>query len=243
MRVFAGPNGSGKTTVFRGVAKSYQTGPFVNADEIERTFQEGGSLSFQKYGIRLRAGEWQDWCQRSVWLQKLQESGQIQKLRVHKNRLICRMDGPASYESALTSSFVREALMARGKTFSVETVMSHPSKISLMQEAGEHGYRTYLYFICTETPKINIARVKQRVAKGEHDVPVAKIRARYKRSLQLLHPAILASYRAFLFDNSAKEYKLLMEFKEGKEMVLREEFLPEWALQFGVKPIFPDLVD
>lgn len=37
MRVFAGPNGSGKTTIFKGMLarEAIQLGVYVNADEIE----------------------------------------------------------------------------------------------------------------------------------------------------------------------------------------------------------------
>ena len=40
LRVMAGPNGSGKTTILKEVRNNFYSGPFVNADEIERTFRE-----------------------------------------------------------------------------------------------------------------------------------------------------------------------------------------------------------
>lgn len=50
-------------------------------------------------------------------------------------------------------------------------------------------------------------------------------------------------YRTFLFDNSGKAYRLLMEFKEGKEMTLHREMVPAWASNYAVKPLFPHLLD
>jgi predicted ABC-type ATPase len=52
------------------------------------------------------------------------------------------------------------------QTFTFETVLSHSSKLGFLQQAGQMGYKNYLYFVCTVDPTINIARVAQRVALG-----------------------------------------------------------------------------
>jgi len=56
MRVFAGPNGSGKTTIINAV-KAYKIkeipvdfGTYVNADDIAGDLRDG-KFSFNKYGI------------------------------------------------------------------------------------------------------------------------------------------------------------------------------------------------
>lgn len=36
IRVFAGPNGSGKSPLFSEFSKNYNTGFFINADELEK---------------------------------------------------------------------------------------------------------------------------------------------------------------------------------------------------------------
>lgn len=41
----AGPNGSGKSTVLQEVRKKFYSGPFVNADEIEKSFQDKGLIN------------------------------------------------------------------------------------------------------------------------------------------------------------------------------------------------------
>lgn len=62
------------------------------------------------------------------------------------------------------------------------------------------GYRTYLYYIATEDPRINVSRVKYRVTRGGHDVPEEKTVNRYHASLALLREAIRYSNRAYIFD-------------------------------------------
>ena len=41
----AGPNGSGKSSVLKEVRSNFYSGPFVNADEIERSLREKGLVN------------------------------------------------------------------------------------------------------------------------------------------------------------------------------------------------------
>jgi predicted ABC-type ATPase len=94
-----------------------------------------------------------------------------------------------------------ECLSAK-KSFSFETVMSHPSKIDLMREARQGGYHVMLAFVAVSDPGVNVGRVAARVSQGGHNVPEDRILARYKRTLALLSRAILASDKSILFDNT-----------------------------------------
>ena len=64
--------------------------------------------------------------------------------------------------------------------------MSSPDKIDFLAEARRRGFRTYLYYVATVDPLININRVANRVRMGGHPVPEEKIVSRYARSLDLL---------------------------------------------------------
>lgn len=44
--------------------------------------------------------------------------------------------------------------------------MSHVSKVEFLREAQIQGFKTYLYFVSTVDPDINIARVNYRVSMG-----------------------------------------------------------------------------
>lgn len=55
-----------------------------------------------------------------------------------------------------------------------------------MRQAQALGYRTYLYFVSTEDPEINVDRVRIRVEEGGHMVAPDKVRSRYFNSLSLL---------------------------------------------------------
>ncbi|MGS0753670.1 zeta toxin family protein [Roseateles sp. GG27B] len=116
-----------------------------------------------------------------------------------------------SYVAAVLADAIRRQLLAQGSTFTFETVMSSPDKIAFMGEAQERGYRTYLYFVATDDPDINVARVKLRVSQGGHDVPQDRILARYTRSIGLLDDACAVANRAYVFDNSGEAHELLAE--------------------------------
>jgi type I restriction enzyme, R subunit len=123
----------------------------------------------------------------------------------------------------------------------LETVMSHESKVELLREARRLGYRTYLYFIATNDPMISLARVAKRVKGGGHDVPSDRVKDRYRRSLDLLLPAITATNRAYIFDNSGegRAHTWLAEVTEGRELELKVAQLPPWFTRAVIDKLQP----
>ena len=113
-------------------------------------------------------------------------------------------------------------------SFSFETVMSHPDKVQLLRVARAAGFRTYLYYVATEDPAINVARVRLRVSQGGHDVPEAKIVCRYARSLGLLRETIRHADRAYCFDNSGAEPWYFAEIIAGRTIELQSDTMPDW---------------
>ncbi|HEX5222577.1 MAG TPA: hypothetical protein VFZ59_23685 [Verrucomicrobiae bacterium] len=120
--------------------------------------------------------------------------------------------------------------MAAKLSFTLETVKSHPDKITLLEKAQSLGYRTYLYYIATDDPAINISRVRNRVRQGGHRVPEDKIASRYERSLGLLMDAIMHTNRAYIFDNSTqdKDRTWLAEITDGRVLEMKVDLMPAW---------------
>ncbi len=149
-------------------------------------------------------------------------------LRFGDNKLIIDEMKIDSYLASAATDFIRHKLIQMGNSFTFETVMSHPGKIEILQKAQEKGYRTYLYFIATEDPEINITRIQHRIKTGGHSVPKNKIRNRYDRSLALLSQAIQFINRAYIFDNSRQEPIWLAEITDGKILEMKSEWVPDW---------------
>lgn len=88
-----------------------------------------------------------------------------------------------------------------------------------------------LFFVCTESPTINAARIANRVMEGGHDVPITKIISRYQKSL--LNCCLVAKLvdRVYVYDNSANDVdaKLLFRLTDGHMVKQYVDVIPEWA--------------
>ncbi len=140
----------------------------------------------------------------------------------------------------------REACIEARRSFSFETVMSHPSKVDILARAKVAGFFVQLFFVGTDDPQTNIERVALRVAQGGHDVPTDRIVPRWNRTMALLGDAIKASDRSFLFDNSAAGHvdagpKLVFTTEWGKdgrwEPNLRVNQPPNWVRRYALDPL------
>lgn len=230
LRMFAGPNGSGKSTI-KAQVNPRLWGHYINPDELQRELQSRRSFDFSTWNIEPTVEEVRDFLLGS-WLAKRPDwDVQVDAISLENNRLLWPDDPIDPYISSALSDFLRRRLLANGKSFTFETVMSSRDKVDFLAEARALGYRTYLYFVATNDPLINVSRVVNRVQNGGHDVPHDKIIERYTRSLQLLVPAIRASNRAFIWDNSGTGALLLAEFENGRGRTLQEN-LPAWFQTF-----------
>lgn len=148
--------------------------------------------------------------------------------------------GSRVLEAQRLADEMRNGCIASKESFSFETVMSHPSKIETLEQAKRAGFRIALYFVATESPDLNVARVRQRVELGGHDVPEDRVRSRYTRTLALLPRALEVADLAALFDNTFGSPVVLRPFffKHANGVVL-EPPIPTWAqpaLSDWIKP-------
>jgi predicted ABC-type ATPase len=235
MRIFAGPNGSGKTTIFRELLASKQIdlGIYINADDIEIMLKEKGLLDLTSFGITAEESEVREFYMKSNLSALKRPKDKIwENIEVKDNifRLVTNID---SYITADLAEFLRQKLMLQGVSFTFETVMSHPSKIDFFKDALKNGYRIYFYYIATEDPEININRVQLRVAQDGHDVNSKTIVSRYYRSLSQLKNAIKYTNRAYIFDNSGVKAKFIAEITDGEDIKLNSSAsLPAWVAQY-----------
>ena len=74
-----------------------------------------------------------------------------------------------------------KSLVARKKSFALESTLSGHTYLHLLQEAKDQGFRIHIHYLWLPSPAIAIARVRERVKKGGHPVPVKDIRRRFAR--------------------------------------------------------------
>lgn len=234
LRVFAGPNGSGKSTLFHEFKKQYDPGYFINADELEKLLSQKGLIDLSEIGLKASQKDLTAFMKTKPaksLLKKASEENKTVDISINENFIVDKSKKTHSYEASLAAAFIRQLLYKSNKSFSFETVMSHDSKLKEIREANDNGYKTYLYFVCTDNPEINISRVENRVDKGGHPVDLNKIISRYPNTLKNLFPAIQLTHRAYLFDNSGKKQKLIAEVFEGA-LQLNLSTVPQWFIDY-----------
>jgi predicted ABC-type ATPase len=131
------------------------------------------------------------------------------------------------YQAAQMAEVQRQELMSQRQSLAFETVMSHPSKLALLEQASLLGYQVMLVFVGTNDPQVNVERVALRVRQGGHDVPTAKIIARYDRTLQLLPRAVELANVAYIFDNTQMAELILQAIDGGLNML--KPTVPNWV--------------
>ena len=236
-RMFAGPNGSGKSTLIKEISKDCFIGSYINADEIERKLNETKFIDCNDY-LPVSATQ-EDWNKFKAIIK--QEDKRIthetlSSINIKEGVIV--IETPInSYIASIIAEFFRFVLIECDKSFSFETVMSHPSKVSFLKKAKENGFKTYLYFISTQDPSININRVKIRVSKGGHNVEEDKIQNRYYKSMELLCDAFLNADRAYIIDNSTDNVKNVLVEKKGKNIKIYSDEMPEWVQVYLLEKI------
>jgi predicted ABC-type ATPase len=139
----------------------------------------------------------------------------------------------------------RKEAISAGRSFSFETVFSHPSKLDDLQAARTAGFEVILFFIGVDSPNVNVERVRTRVALGGHDVPEDRIAARYARTMALLVEMVKRVDRAVIFDNTVQSPEPLV-FRgrvvaeclasNSRIVVKPRSLVPAWTLRYLIEP-------
>lgn len=119
------------------------------------------------------------------------------------------------YGAAKLAAVRRDQLISVGGSFATETVFSHESKLEMLERARHAGYRTYLHVVLV--PKdLAVARVRNRVENGGHDVPRHKIEERFDRLWPLVARAIEIADEATIYDNARGSFSVVARFASGQ---------------------------
>ena len=143
----------------------------------------------------------------------------------------------AVLKAAQLADAMREEALAAGTSVAFETVFSTDGKLDYLRRAKRAGYFIRFFFVGTESPQINVIRVARRFVEGGHEVPIAKIFSRFKRSMANSLEATRIADRAYFYDNTPdyQPARLIFRCTDGK-VEKRYGALPGWA-----KPIWASL--
>lgn len=236
LRIFAGPNGSGKTTLFDSIKSEYfSTKLFINADFLEEAFKKYGFINLSDFNIVTDHLVFEEFYNKSGLFKRAGFDDTSWGLTIKENVIVKRDQAKEiiynSYHFAIVAEFIRQELIGNKISFSFETVFSHPSKLDLIDLAHLNNYKVYLYFIGTETPIMNLERVKDRVKKGGHPVEEEKIQSRYFLTMELLTEMIKKADETYLWDNSGIKHQYLGNVKKGI-IEFEQATIPKWIDTF-----------
>lgn len=227
LRMFAGPNGSGKSTI-KDELQAGWIGYYINPDEIEKIVRQQQYFDCRPLPVAIHPQDIQTFFCHSRLLADAGLAEAAKKLTYNNGKLDFSKVSMNSYSASVLSDFLRRKMLENQVSFSFETVMSSRDKVEFLKLAQAQGFRTYLYYVATEDPAINVARVRHRVRSGGHFVPEDKIIARYARSIGLLAEAVKYSNRAFIFDNSHQQRVLIAEISDGDWVKMMTPKIPGW---------------
>jgi predicted ABC-type ATPase len=126
-------------------------------------------------------------------------------------------DPKAVLKAAQLATERREACLRQGRSLAFETVFSAPDKVDFVRRGIAAGFFVRLFFVGTDSPDINAARVARRMLQGGHEVPIRKILDRWGRSIEKCAMVATLVDRLYLYDNSIDDRpaQLLLRASEG----------------------------
>jgi predicted ABC-type ATPase len=85
------------------------------------------------------------------------------------------------------------------------------------------GYKLHLFFLWVPNSELAIARIKERVLEGGHDIPVVDVRRRFTRSISNLFKLYQPMVDLWmLFNNSGTIPILIAKGRNGQSSIIDE---------------------
>lgn len=98
---------------------------------------------------------------------------------------------------------LRRAIAEHGN-YALETTLGGDTIVGLLLEAADAGLTVNVWFVGLDSVELHFARVRQRVARGGHDIPRADIERRYVRGRLNLLRLLPKLHQLIVYDNSAQ---------------------------------------
>ncbi|NQT90284.1 MAG: zeta toxin family protein [Candidatus Omnitrophica bacterium] len=108
--------------------------------------------------------------------------------------------------------------------FAFESTLAGRFCVKLFKILRKKDYRVHIFFLWVPNTELAIARIKDRVAEGGHNVPAQDVRRRFKRSIRnffKLYQPLSDSW--ILFNNSGVTPALIASYREGKTSINDKE--------------------
>ncbi|HMP74068.1 MAG TPA: ZTL protein [Kiritimatiellia bacterium] len=110
--------------------------------------------------------------------------------------------GVANSHTWMLGKELLEQSIARKDVYAFETTLGGHTITNLLISGATAGMQVKIWYVGLESVERNIARVRARVERGGHDIPVADIRKRWDSSRRNLIALLPQLHSLRLYDNS-----------------------------------------
>ncbi len=122
----------------------------------------------------------------------------------------------------------------RGDDFGFETTLAGRGYLRLIRQLKKRGYEVQFFYLWVPRVDLALSRIRERVARGGHDVPEPIVRRRFDRSIR----NFLVRYRPvadrwILFDNSAAAHSIIASEELGHLRITETKRYNELVAQYG----------
>jgi len=127
-----------------------------------------------------------------------------------------------------------ETQAKRGVDFGFETTLSGKGHLQVVRGLKRRGYEVHIFYLWVPSAELTLARIKERVLRGGHDVPEAIVRRRFGRSIgNFLGAYGRLADRWILFDNSGVVPREVATSRLGRLSVIDERLYNQLLATYG----------
>ncbi|MDD5199839.1 MAG: hypothetical protein PHC88_08550 [Terrimicrobiaceae bacterium] len=132
------------------------------------------------------------------------------------------LDPPAGRLRAARLLLTRwKELVECGDDFAFESTISGRTYAAMLREAKARGYSIRLCYLALDSVQLSVRRVRERVRKGGHDVPLPDLKRRFLPSVRNFFQLYLPlADETLLYDAALQPPALLVEWHQGHARVL-----------------------
>lgn len=112
--------------------------------------------------------------------------------------------------------------------FAFESTLAGKLYVNLFKDLNRKGYKINLFFLWIPDAELAIARIKDRVTEGGHNVPANDVRRRFKRSICnffKLYQPLLDSW--MLFNNTGAVPTLIAKTKNSQIFIINQQLFDQ----------------
>lgn len=136
-------------------------------------------------------------------------------------------------EGGKRAVLLQQQYIAEGISFTQETTLSGQRPLRMIREAREAGYFIRLFYVGIGTVEEALARIRNRVAKGGHDIPTADVVRRFAERFPALLHVLDYVDEAVLYDNE-NGFRVVAEYRNGELLPIGPS--PTWLKELMALP-------